>query len=135
MPFLCEECNNLGARLIFGLDIRLCKDCKQLIKYRLISKTHALKDYGLKLSDIQNTNYKEVGNPLFRGANNMILFKEQDILNIFLNKYNKIISIENKEILENPEPNLEYKNIVKDILNYYKDNKSNIKLVEKKYNF
>ncbi len=135
MPFECEECTNLGARLVFGLDIRLCKGCKKLFKYRLISKTHALKDYGLKQNDIDNLEYKEVGNPLYRGERNMILYKESDILNIFIKKYYTLIGHNEINILERPDENPNFRERINNILEFYKANLKNIKLDEKKFNF
>ncbi len=137
MPFLCEECGITGARIIFGIDIRLCKDCKQLFKYRMISKTHALKDYGLKYEEIENLEYKEVGNPLYRGERNMKLYKERDVLNIFINKYYKIINDEDMIILNSQEDNSQFYLRICDIINktlvFYKENK-NIKLEKKLFN-
>ncbi len=118
MPFECAECKELGARLIFGLDeIRLCKNCKTLFKFRQISKTNALKNYKLKKEEIQGLEYKEVGNPLYRGAQNMILYKEQDILNLYIQKYFDLITFEDRNYLENisNENTLIYKNIINKI--------------------
>ncbi len=120
MPFECAECKMLGARLIFGLDgIRLCKNCKGLFKYRLISKTNALSNYKLKKPDLEGIEYKEVGNPLYRGAQNMILYQENEILNRFINKYFNYISFEDRNYLENlsNDNTLGYKDIVTKIIN------------------
>ncbi len=122
MPFVCAECNELGARLIFGLeDTRLCKNCKILFKYRMISKTHALKNYALNKNDLTGLEYIEVGNPLYRGAQNMILYKEKQILDLFINKYFNKIEINDRNYLSNVSNSLEhdmneYKNIINKII-------------------
>lgn len=116
MPFSCEECKILGARIIFGHDIRLCKDCKKLFKYRLINKTKIIKQYGIKIEELEHLEYKEVGNPLFRNASNMILYKEKDIIHVFINKYYKYIDYQDKLKLEFPEANPNYIDIITNIL-------------------
>lgn len=135
MPFACAECGNLGGRLIFGLDnIRLCKNCKTLFKYRNISKTRALSEYKLKKQDLEGIEFKEVGNPLYRGAQNMILYRESDILNLFINKYFNIIPFEDRNYLENisNDNTLEYKNIINKIIEIIKDFELNEKNNKKK---
>ncbi len=134
MPFECTECKALGARLIFALDIRLCKACKTLFKYRLISKTRALKDYMLKKNDLEGLEYIEVGNPLYRGQSNMQLYKENQIINIFINKYFANIDFSDRNYLENilDSNDLEYKNIINKIIKNIVDEKNEKKNKNKK---
>lgn len=135
MPFACAECGNLGGRLIFGLDnTRLCKNCKTLFKYRNISKTRALSEYKLKKQDLDGIEFKEVGNPLYRGAQNMILYRESVILNLFINKYFNIISFEDRNYLENisNDNTLEYKNIINKTIELIKNFDINEKNNKKK---
>ncbi len=129
MPFECTNCGILGARLIFALDIRLCKSCKTLFKYRLISKTRALENYKLKKQDLEGLGYIEVGNPLYRNQSNMLLYREKEIINIFINKYFNNIGLEDRNYLENltDSIDLEYKNVINrivgDILQIEQENK------------
>ena len=50
---LCIECNNKKGILRTKLDMYLCKDCSQLKKFVLISKTNAIKDYLLVEEDLE----------------------------------------------------------------------------------
>ena len=45
MPYNCEECNELGARLNSIIGIRLCEKCVNSDKYKLICKSDAIKKY------------------------------------------------------------------------------------------
>lgn len=133
MVFACEECGKLGGRMVFGQDIRLCKDCKILFKFRQINKTKVIKEYGLKIEELGDIDYKEVGNPLFRNANNMILYKEKDIILAFINKYYKYIDHIERAKLDHPEENPDYPEIISNILVRFKN--LHKKYVKKHKNF
>ncbi len=131
MPFECEECRVLGARIVFGLDQRLCKNCKILYKFRQISKSNAKKKFGIKDNDLENLEFKEVGNPLYRGACNMILYKEKDVLQVFYNKYYDWIEWTDRDYFQKISNLIEVENLdmenynskISDILIKYKDTK------------
>lgn len=106
MPYECEECGKLGARLNSLFDIRLCVDCVSSSKYKLICKSKALSKYLLTKADLEN--FEElleeylVKNPHYKSGPPMTLYLESEIQKIFLSKYYEVIKkIFNKFILDN----------------------------------
>ena len=85
--YKCEECNELGARLKSGLNIRLCDECNTLRKYKFITKTTVKDKYKLTDSDLENISSYSVQNPHFKKAAPMILYLEKVIFTTFINKY------------------------------------------------
>jgi len=130
MPYNCEDCNQPGARmnLIFG--IRLCKNCNCLPQYKLICKSKAMDKYFLNKNDLEH-NYNiskeySVSNPYNKSGPPMTLYLEQQIQQIFLQKYYDLIN--NILKISNPEDNID--NVIFRIKNYY-DEKKNYKKQQK----
>lgn len=84
---LCIECNQLGGKLRSGLDIRLCDNCKESKKYKLITKKTSKDKYNLTEKDLENINFFPVNNPHYRSGSFMLLYLEKEIFACFLNKH------------------------------------------------
>lgn len=126
MPYNCEDCGILGARMNTLLEIRLCETCAQKSEYKLICKSIALKQYKLSETDLLNNlelkNY-QCKNPHWKSGPAMTLFLERDIQQIFLIKYNNIVT--NELRINNPQDNIS--NTVNLVINYLEDTKDRIK--------
>ena len=138
MPYNCEECNELGARLNSIIGIRLCEKCVNSDKYKLICKSDAIKKYKLSKTDFDNNNFEEMycKNPHYRSGPVMTLYYENEIINFFINKYNNLIR--NTLLIDNPHNNIE--NTIAKVKNYYDDIKNNnkdkkINKILKKYDY
>ena len=154
MPYNCEECNVIGAKLNNLVEKRLCKDCLKSDNYILICKSMVKSKYNYNNNDFENYPYRVIytNNPFYKSASGMNLFYEKEIKKYFIKK-NKDIFIKNIDeiyyklgiILINVENNIDYENlsneIINSIVNYIeeyieieKDNKKEIllnKLLEK----
>ena len=123
MPYNCEECGELGARMNALFEIRLCINCVDSLKYKLICKSKAQSEFILTKSDFNNYPYKEfyAKNPHYKSGPYMTLYFESDIHNLFLNKYNDLIhnnlNIFNLDLHEN----IEY--VKQSVINYLKNQK------------
>lgn len=129
MPYYCEDCGNLGARMNTLFEIRLCENCSHSFKYKLICKSKAINQYKLTLDDLQNNQISEYycKNPHYKSGPPMTLYLELDIQRIFLNKYNDIITTKlqiNININDNQE---EKDQIIKMVVNYLNQIKINNK--------
>ena len=125
MPYNCEECDILGARMNSIFQIRLCEECVNNSKYKLICKSDAIKKYRLSKSDFENNNFieKYCKNPYYKSGPPMTLYFNHEIITWFLIKYNNLIT----EILQltNPLDNIE--DTINKVINHY----ANIKLKNK----
>lgn len=95
MPYACEDCGEPGARMNSLFEIRLCANCSSSPKYKLICKSKALNQFALTQTDldthpIQLEEYR-VKNPHYRSGPPMTLYKQMEIEQIFLSKYNNLI--------------------------------------------
>lgn len=130
MPFVCEDCGEIGARMNLLFEIRLCKECSKSTKYKLICKSKALSEYLLTNTDLVNypNPPKEylVNNPHYKSGPPMTLYLESSIQQVFLFKYNNLIT----NILLIPNPLNNISNVKKSILNYLEEQKD-IKRFEK----
>lgn len=120
MPFTCENCGEIGARMNSIFKIRLCINCLHSPKYKLVSKSKALNKYRLTQSDLDNyPNSLEkylVINPYYKSGPPMTLYYETQIEQVFLYKYNNLIYQ-----LCIMEPNVDQ--IIKIIFNYHEEQK------------
>ncbi len=118
MPYKCEECQQLGARLNHIFEKRLCVNCLSSNKYKLICKSEVLKRYQLTKTDLTNYQYEEIlcTNPIYPNASPMTLYYEREIKTFFINKYKKIIEekLNFQEYIS--EDNIDY--IITLVLNY-----------------
>ena len=154
MPYNCEECNVIGAKLNNLVEKRLCKDCLKSDNYILICKSMVKSKYNYNNNDFENYPYRVIytNNPFYKSASGMNLFYEKEIKKYFIEKH-KAVVIKNIDeinyklgiILINVENNIDYENlsneIINSIVNYIeeyieieKDNKKEIllnKLLEK----
>jgi hypothetical protein len=96
MPYNCEECNVIGAKLNNLIEKRLCKDCLISDKYRMICKSEVKNQYNFNNNDFENYPYQIIytNNPLYKCASSMKLFYEKDIKKYFIQKH-KVIIIKN----------------------------------------
>lgn len=95
MPYACENCGKQGARMHTMFEIRLCQTCSSSHKYKLICKSKALNQYVLTDADLNShpmppEEYK-VKNPHYRTGPPMTLYKQIEIEQVFLSKYNNLI--------------------------------------------
>lgn len=146
MPYECEDCGKMGARMNTLFEIRLCADCSKSFKYKLICKSKALKQYLLTKLDLDNNEdlIQEylVKNPYYKSGPPMTLYLETQVCKIFLFKYRDIIkkifteqNSLNYEIIDdefNPSDIAKMKIIVSEVSNYLKEQK-NIKKQNKYY--
>jgi hypothetical protein len=137
MPYECEDCKQMGARMNSLFEIRLCNDCSDSFKYKLICKSKALDDYLLTKSDLDNNINppKEylVKNPHYKSGPPMTLYLESEIQQIFLSKYdnliNNVLDIPNRQNL-NLNDNSDIKNIVQ-MISDFNEEKKHLKKQEK----
>ena len=100
---LCAECqDNIGRDDKFH-EIKLCNDCRMSDKYVLICKTNAKKEYYLKDEDIEELKHISVKNPTYRNSSDMKLYKKEDIITIFREKYGVDEDQDFKEVLDSLE--------------------------------
>lgn len=131
MPFACEDCGEIGARMKILFEIRLCGLCSNSSKYKLVCKSKIFNEYLLTWSDLDN--YFEppkkylVQNPHYRSGPPMTLYKVKDIEQVFLSTYNDLIVK-----IGIHEPNINLAQTVEIIKDYYREQK-NIKKQEKYY--
>ena len=80
MPFNCEECNVIGAKLNNLVEKRLCRDCLISDKYRMICKSDVKNQYNFNNNDFENYPYQIIytNNPLYKCASSMNLFYEKE---------------------------------------------------------
>ena len=154
MPYNCEECNVVGAKLNNLVEKRLCKDCLTSDKYILICKSMVKSNYNFNNNDFENYPYEVIytKNPHYRCATSMNLFYEKDIKKYFIEKH-KAIVIKNIDEINHELGNnilindnvIDYENLSNEIINSLvrhieeyieieKDNKKKIllnKLLEK----
>mgnify|MGYP001087492456 CR=1 FL=1 len=133
MPYKCENCKEIGARMNLLFEIRLCKKCVNSSKYKLISKSKAIIKYFLNKNDlVSNCDLVKkffVGNPYYKTGPPMTLYLENEIQQIFLKKYNNLLN--DFFIILNPQNNMEnvlfiMKKYFDEKKNYRKNNKKNI---------
>lgn len=96
MPYNCEECNIIGAKLNNLVEKRLCRDCLISDNYILICKSMVKSKYNFNNNDFENYPYQIIytNNPLYKCASSMKLFYEKDIKKYFIQKH-KVIIIKN----------------------------------------
>ena len=127
MPYNCEECNVIGAKLNNLVEKRLCKDCLLSDKYILICKSMVKSNYNFNNNDFENYPYQVIytKNPHYRCATSMSLFYEKDIKKYFIEK-NKAIVIKNideinhklnNNIVFNHDNVIDYENLSNEIIN------------------
>jgi len=155
MPYNCEECNVIGAKLNNLVEKRLCKDCLKSDNYILICKSMVKSKYNYNNNDFENYPYRVIytNNPFYKSASGMNLFYEKEIKKYFIEKY-KAVVIKNideinyklgNNIVINDNNVIDYENLsnetINSIVNYIeeyieieKENKKEIflnKLLEK----
>jgi hypothetical protein len=93
MPYNCEECNVIGAKLNNLVEKRLCRDCLISDKYRMICKSEVKNQYNFNNNDFENYPYQIIytNNPLYKCASSMNLFYEKEIKKYFIEKHKNII--------------------------------------------
>ena len=96
MPYNCEECNVIGAKLNNLVEKRLCKDCLLSDNYILICKSMVKSKYNYNNNDFENYPYRVIytNNPFYKSASGMNLFYEKEIKKYFIEKH-KVIVIKN----------------------------------------
>ena len=110
MPYNCEECNVIGAKLNNLIEKRLCKDCLKSDNYILICKSMVKSKYNYNNNDFENYPYRVIytNNPFYKSASGMNLFYEKEIKKYFIEKHKAII-IKNIDELNHK---LGYNNII-----------------------
>jgi hypothetical protein len=93
MPYNCEECNVIGAKLNNLVEKRLCKDCLLSDNYILICKSMVKSKYNYNNNDFENYPYRVIytNNPFYKSASGMNLFYEKDIKKYFIEKHKAIV--------------------------------------------
>jgi hypothetical protein len=93
MPYNCEECNIIGAKLNNLVEKRLCKDCLKSDNYILICKSMVKSKYNYKNNDFENYPYRVIytNNPFYKSASGMNLFYEKEIKKYFIEKHKAIV--------------------------------------------
>ncbi len=126
MPYKCEDCRELGARMNMFFSIRLCDKCSHSFKYKLMSKSKALEQYKLTMEDFNDLDIAKYHckNPYYKSGPPMTLYLESDIQKIFINKYKNIID----DILFIENPLLDIPSSVQLVLDYINDSKQRQKL-------
>jgi len=127
MPYNCEECNVIGAKLNNLVEKRLCKDCLTSDKYNLICKSMVKSNYNFNNNDFENYPYEVIytKNPHYRCATSMNLFYEKDIKKYFIEKHKAIVikNIDelnhnlNYNIVINHDNVIDYENLSNEIIN------------------
>lgn len=129
MPYNCEECGNLGARMNVLFKIRLCVNCTKSFKYKVITKSKAFNEFKLQQADLDNysnnnpNEIKEyiVANPHYKSGPPMRLYLQSDITKVFLSKYNDlIINTPNTQNIPNLLDNLDNLDNLNNLNNYKK---------------
>jgi len=127
MPYNCEECNVIGAKLNNLVEKRLCKDCLTSDKYILICKSMVKSNYNFNNNDFENYPYEVIytKNPHYRCATSMSLFYEKDIKKYFIEKHKAIViknfnelnhKLGNNNIIIN-DNDIDYENLSNEIIN------------------
>lgn len=131
MPYNCEECNVIGAKLNNLVEKRLCKDCLKSDNYILICKSMVKSKYNYNYNDFENYPYRVIytNNPYYKSASGMNLFYEKEIKKYFIEKH-KTIVIKNidelnhklnyklgNNIIINHDNNIDYENLSNEIIN------------------
>ncbi|WUR04100.1 DNA repair protein RAD14 [Vairimorpha necatrix] len=103
----CKYCDSpfIDSELYTTFNINSCKDCKYK-NIKFITKTSVFKDYLLSEYDIRNIKYISRPNPHKGNWHDMLLYLEEEIKNISINKYGSEEEIEKnknkkKEIIKN----------------------------------
>ena len=93
MPYNCEECNVIGAKLNNLVEKRLCKDCLKSDNYILICKSMVKSKYNYNNNDFENYPYRVIytNNPFYKSASGMSLFYEKEIKKYFIEKYKAVV--------------------------------------------
>jgi len=93
MPYNCEECNVIGAKLNNLVEKRLCKDCLTSDKYILICKSMVKSKYNYNNNDFENYPYRVIytNNPFYKSASGMNLFYEKEIKKYFIEKHKAVV--------------------------------------------
>lgn len=127
MPYNCEECGKVGARLNSMLEIRLCENCVAGPKYRTICKSIAMKKYKLTDLELGNAQIKHYlcKNPHWKSGPAMTLYLETDIQQLFLQGYTEIIT----DVLKKPIPlePISIDETSEEILNWIEEKKNEAK--------
>lgn len=123
MPFICEDCGEIGARMNTLFGIRLCVECSKSIKYKLMCKSKVLSEYLLTKTDLDSDPNPPqeylVKNPHYKSGPPMVLYLEIEIQRVFLSKYDNLIN--NILMIQNPLSNM--KNTINFIMDYFKEQK------------
>ena len=124
MPYNCEDCGNEKAKMNMMLEIRLCPDCADSFKYKLICKSNAIEKYNLTKSDFNNYPYKEFlcKNP-HKSSSIMTLYLESEVFQLFFSKHENLIT--NELGILNPE--IDIPKTVSQVLNHIKQIKLTLK--------
>ena len=129
MPYACEDCEEMGARMNSLFEIRLCQACSSSPKYKLICKSKALNYYALTQTDLDSypippQEYR-VKNPHYRSGPPMTLYKQIEIEQVFLSKYKILITQLAIQYIELPSQTTEQ--IVEIIKDYWRELKNSKK--------
>ena len=127
MPYNCEECNVIGAKLNNLVEKRLCKDCLKSDDYILICKSMVKSKYNYNNNDFENYPYRVIytNNPFYKSASGMNLFYEKEIKKYFIEKHKNIIFKNIDElnyklgnnIVINYDNDIDYENLSNEIIN------------------
>ena len=116
-PKKCHNCNAVNQPIHLSHQVRLCKECRELDQYKLITKKTIKENWFLTEKDLEEIEMFEVNNPYYKCAAPMCLYVVEDIKNTFCEKYNakndqhsiekkKEHIIEQKEIKKNAPPKI-----------------------------
>lgn len=116
MPYNCEECNVIGAKLNNLVEKRLCKDCLKSDNYILICKSMVKIKYNYNNNDFENYPYRVIytNNPFYKSASGMNLFYEKDIKKYFIEKHKTIVIKNIDEINYELNHKLDYNILIND---------------------
>jgi len=134
MPYACEDCGEQGGRMNSMFEIRLCQACSTLPKYKLICKSKALNQYVLTQTDLDShpippEEYR-VKNPHYRSGPPMTLYKQIEIEQVFLSKYDNLIT---QLVLQDQELPSQTPKQIAEIINDYLREQKYLKKQQKYY--
>ena len=128
MPYNCEECNVIGAKLNNLVEKRLCKDCLKSDNYILICKSMVRSKYNYNNNDFENYPYRVIytNNPFYKSASGMNLFYEKEIKKYFIEKYKTIViknidelnyKLDNNIVINHDNDDIDYENLSNETIN------------------
>ena len=121
---ICLECASIETKFHRFHEIYLCANCKELSKYKLLTKTIVKNEWFLTDKDIKDIHYFETANTMFKRAAPICLYIQPEIESIFCSKFNC-----SNDLIEQKKHEIK---IEKDNKREKREAKKNIKVYSKK---